>query len=88
VLDILLSNFLVYKCRFAGSRFSGKVNSKQHQIFLPFDGSKYSTVASARKAIEPTVSQVNAGTAGEKADATFKKPMHKVLMCCFERARL
>jgi integrase len=52
-------------------RFSETVNGKRRQPCETFDGDQYPTEASVRIAIELTVSQINAGTAGERADATF-----------------
>jgi integrase len=52
-------------------RFSEKLNGKRHQRCQTFDGTEYPTEKDVRKAIELTVSQVNAGTAGERADAKF-----------------
>src|ERR1035438_3040709 len=52
-------------------RFSQKLNGKRHQRCQTFDGAEYPTEKDVRKAIELTVSQVNAGTAGERADAKF-----------------
>jgi len=47
------------------------VNGKRHQRTLTFHSAKYPKEADVRKAIELTVSQINSGTAGEKADAKF-----------------
>lgn len=52
-------------------RFSGWKNGKRHQRTLTFDGAKYPTEADVRKAIELTVSQVNAGAAVVTSDAKF-----------------
>jgi integrase len=52
-------------------RFSETVNGKRRQPCETFDGDQYPTESSVRIAIELTVSQINAGTAGERADATF-----------------
>jgi len=38
---------------------------------MRFQGTEYPKEADVRKAIELTVSQINSGTAGEKADARF-----------------
>ena len=52
-------------------RFSELRNGKRYQRTQTFDPSKYPKEKDVRKAIEFTVSQVNAGTAGEMADAKF-----------------
>ena len=52
-------------------RFSEWTDGKRHQRTQIFDGVKYPKEQDVRKAIESTVSQVNAGTAGEKTDAKF-----------------
>lgn len=52
-------------------RFSETVNGKRRQRCETYDGDQYSTEASVRTAIELTVWQINAGTAGGRADATF-----------------
>lgn len=48
------------------------MNLRDANVCQTYDGDQYSTEISVRKAIELTVSQINAGTAGEKADATFR----------------
>lgn len=50
-------------------RFSEWVAGKRRQRTLTFHGAKYPKEADVRKAIELPVSQINSGTAGEKADA-------------------
>ena len=52
-------------------RFSETKNGKRHQRCQTFDGLQYPTKAAVRKAIELTVSQINAGIAGARADAKF-----------------
>jgi len=52
-------------------RFSEWPDGKRHQRTQIFDGMKYPKEQDVRKAIELTVSQVNAGTAGGKSDAKF-----------------
>jgi integrase len=52
-------------------RFSEWTDGKRHQRTQIFDAAKYPKEQDVRKAIELTVSQVNAGTAGEKSDARF-----------------
>jgi integrase len=52
-------------------RFSGKKDGKRFQRTEMYDCALYRTEKDVRKAIELTVSQVNSGTAGERADATF-----------------
>jgi integrase len=52
-------------------RFSEWKGGKRHQRTLTLDGSDYPTEKDARRAIELTVSQVNAGTGAAKADAKF-----------------
>jgi hypothetical protein len=46
------------------------VNGKRRPRREIFDGDRYPTEASMKIAIELTVSQVNAGTAGVRADTT------------------
>jgi integrase len=52
-------------------RFSEWKDGKRHQRTQIFDGVRFPKEQDVRKAIELTVSQVNAGTAGEKSDAKF-----------------
>lgn len=52
-------------------RFSEYKEGKRWQRTLTFDGSQYRNEKAVRAALELTVAQVNAGTAGEKADAKF-----------------
>jgi integrase len=52
-------------------RFSEYKDGKRWQRTLLFDPAKYPTEKKVREALELTVSQVNSGTAGEKADAKF-----------------
>ena len=52
-------------------RFSEWLNGKRFQRSLTFQGTDYPNEADVRKAIELTVSQINSGTAGERADAKF-----------------
>ncbi len=52
-------------------RFSEWLNGKRFQRTMTFQGTEYPKETDVRKAIELTVSQINAGTAGEKADAKF-----------------
>jgi hypothetical protein len=52
-------------------RFSEWLNGKRFQRSLTFQGTEYPEEADVRKAIELTVSQINSGTAGERADAKF-----------------
>jgi integrase len=52
-------------------RFSEMNEGKRHQRTQIFDGAQYKTEKDVRKAIELTVSQINSGTAGERADAKF-----------------
>lgn len=52
-------------------RFSETVSGKRRQRCETCDGNQYPAEASVRVEIELTVSQINAGTAGERADATF-----------------
>ena len=52
-------------------RFSEWLNGKRFQRTMRFQGTEYPKEADVRKAIELTVSQINSGTAGEKADAKF-----------------
>ncbi len=52
-------------------RFSEWLNGKRFQRTMTFQGTEYPKEADVRKAIELTVSQINSGTAGEKADARF-----------------
>ncbi len=52
-------------------RFSEWKGGKRHQRTLTLDGAEYPTEKEARRAIELTVSQVNAGTGAAKADAKF-----------------
>lgn len=52
-------------------RFSEWLNGKRFQRAMTFQGTEYPKEADVRKAIELTVSQMNSGTAGEKADARF-----------------
>jgi hypothetical protein len=47
------------------------VNGKRHQRTLTFNGAKYPKEADVRKAIELPVSQIDSGTAREKADQKF-----------------
>jgi len=51
--------------------FSDWLDGKRFQRTMTFQGTEYPKEADVRKAIELTVSQINAGTAGEKADARF-----------------
>jgi len=44
---------------------------KRYQRTEVYDGGEYKTEKDVRKAIELTVSQINSGTAGERADAKF-----------------
>ena len=52
-------------------RFSEWLNGKRFQRTMTFQGTEYPKEADVRKAIELTVSHINSGTAGEKADAQF-----------------
>lgn len=52
-------------------RFSEWLNGQRFQRTMRFQGTEYPKEADVRKAIELTVSQINSGTAGEKADAKF-----------------
>ena len=52
-------------------RFSEWLNGKRFQRTMIFHGTEYPKEADVRKAIELTVSQINSGTAGEKANAKF-----------------
>ena len=52
-------------------RFSEWLNGKRFQRTMTFQGTEYPKETDVRKAIELTVSQINSGTAGEKADAKF-----------------
>ena len=52
-------------------RLSERKNGKRHQRTLTFDGAEYPTEKDVRRAIELTVSQVNAGSGAAKADAKF-----------------
>ncbi len=52
-------------------RFSEWLNGKRFQRTMRFQGTAYPKETDVRKAIELTVSQINSGTAGEKADAKF-----------------
>lgn len=52
-------------------RFSEWLNGKRFQRAMTFQGTEYPKEADVRKAIELIVSQMNSGTAGEKADARF-----------------
>lgn len=52
-------------------RFSEWLNGKRFQRSMTLQGTEYPKEADVRKAIELTVSQINSGTAGEKADARF-----------------
>ena len=52
-------------------RFSEWLNRKRFQRTMTFQGTEYPKEADVRKAIELTVSQINSGTAGERADAKF-----------------
>jgi hypothetical protein len=52
-------------------RFSEWLNGKRFQRTMTFQGTEYPKEADVRKALELTVSQINSGTAGEKADAKF-----------------
>ncbi|MGA2673717.1 MAG: site-specific integrase [Terracidiphilus sp.] len=57
-------------------RFSGRKGGKRYQRTEIYDPAQYRTEKDVRKAIELTISQVNAGTAGEKADAKFGAVTH------------
>ena len=57
-------------------RFSGRKGGKWYQRTEIYDPAQYRTEKDVRKAIELTISQVNAGTAGEKADAKFGAVTH------------
>jgi len=52
-------------------RFSEMKGGKRYQRTEILDPALYRTKKDLRKTIELTISQVNAGTAGEKADAKF-----------------
>ena len=52
-------------------RFSEWRNGKRFQRTMTFQGNVYAKEADVRKAIELTLSQINSGTAGERADAKF-----------------
>ncbi|MDE3201736.1 MAG: hypothetical protein KGN79_12540, partial [Acidobacteriota bacterium] len=52
-------------------RFSEWQNGKRHQRTLTFDAVVYRTEKDVRKALEQTVSQVNAGAGARRADAKF-----------------
>ena len=52
-------------------RFSEVKDGKRYQRTQIFDCYEYPTEKSVRKAIELTVSQINSGTGGEKADSRF-----------------
>jgi integrase len=52
-------------------RFSEWKGGKRHQRTLTFDPAEYPTEKDVRRALELTVSQVNAGTGAAKADAKF-----------------
>lgn len=52
-------------------RFPEWLSGKRFQRTMTFQGTEYPKEAEVRKAIELTVSQINSGTAGEKADAKF-----------------
>lgn len=52
-------------------RFSEWRAGKRHQRTLTFDAAQYPTEKDVRKALELTVSQVNAGTGAAKADCKF-----------------
>ena len=54
-----------------GNPLLGLEGGKRHQRTLTFDGLQYPTEADVRKALELTVSQVNAGAVAAKADAKF-----------------
>lgn len=52
-------------------RFSEWLNGKRFQRTMTFQGTDYPNETDVRKAIELAVSQINSGTAGERADAKF-----------------
>jgi integrase len=52
-------------------RYSEMKDGKRHQRTEVYDGGEYRTEKDVRKAIELTVSQINSGTAGERANARF-----------------
>ncbi len=52
-------------------RFSEWVDGKRHQKSLTFDGAEYPTERDVRKAIEPTVVQVNSGADRAKVEGIF-----------------
>lgn len=52
-------------------RFSEWLNGKRFQRTMTFQGTEFPKEADVRKAIDLTVSQINSGTAGERADAKF-----------------
>jgi integrase len=52
-------------------RFSEWKGGKRHQRTLTLDAAEYPTEKDVRKALELTVSQINAGTGAAKADAKF-----------------
>jgi integrase len=52
-------------------RYSEMKDGKRYQRTEVYDGALYKTEKDVRKAIELTVSQINAGTGGERADAKF-----------------
>jgi integrase len=52
-------------------RFSEWFNGKRFQRTMTFQGNAYPKESDVRKAIELTVSQINSGTARERADAKF-----------------
>ncbi len=52
-------------------RFSEWLNGQRFQRTMRFQGTEYPKEADVRKVFELTVSQINSGTAGEKADARF-----------------
>jgi integrase len=52
-------------------RFSEHINGKRHQKSLIFDGIQYPTERDVRKALEPTVVRVNAGTDRSQVESLF-----------------
>ncbi len=52
-------------------RFSEYRNGKRYQRTQTYDGAEFPKEKDVRKTIELAISQLNAGTAGEKADVTF-----------------
>lgn len=54
-----------------GGSLLRRLNGERFQCTKSFQGTEYPEEADGRKAIELTVSQINSGTAGEKADAKF-----------------